>query len=116
MAVLLNVVLALSERVPELDGLVTGAGDDLPVVRAEADRQDIGGVADEAAGGESGVEVPEAEGVVPRGRERELAVGGDDNIGDEVVVSVEDALGVTVGLLLAGQLPDDDGLVCLIIV
>lgn len=116
MTVLLDVVLALSERVPELDRLVTGAGDDLPVVRAEADGQNVGGVADKAASGEAGVEVPEAEGVVPRGRERKLAVGGNDNIGDEVVVSVEDALGVAVGLLLAGQLPNDDGLVCLMIV
>ena len=64
-AILLDVVLALAEGVPQLDGAVTGAGDDLPVVRAEADGQDVGGVADEAAGGEAGVEVPEAEGVVP---------------------------------------------------
>ena len=111
MAILLDVVLAFAEGVPELDRLVTGARDDLPVVSTEADGQDIGGVADEAAGGETGVEVPETESVVPRGGERELAVGGDDDVRDEVVVAVEDALGVAVRVLVAGQLPDNDRLV-----
>ena len=67
MSIILNVVLALAEGVPELDGLVAGAGDDLPVVGGEADGKDIGGVANEATGGGAGVQVPEAEGVVPGG-------------------------------------------------
>lgn len=112
MAILLDVVLALAEGVPELDRLVTGARDDLPVVSTEADGQDVGGVADKAAGGETGVEVPETESVVPRRGESELAVGGDDDVGDEVVVAVEDTLGVAVRVLVTGQLPDNDGLVC----
>ena len=110
-AVLLDVVLALAEGVPELDGPVTGAGDDLPVVGREADGEDIGGVANEAASGETGVQVPETESVIPGSREGELAIRGDDDIGDEVVVAVENALGVAVAVLVAGQLPDDDGLV-----
>ena len=113
MTVVLNVVFAFAKGVPELDRAVTRTRDNLPVVRREADGKDIGGVADEAARRETGVEVPETEGVVPRGGKRELAVGGDDDVRDEVVVSVEDALGVAVRLLFAGQLPDDDGLVCL---
>jgi hypothetical protein len=92
---LLNVELALAEGVPELDGAVTGTGDDLTVVGGEGNREDVGGVANEATGGESRVEVPETEGLVPRGGEGELAVGGDDNVGDEAVVAVEDTLGVT---------------------
>ena len=91
MAVILDVVFALAEGVPELDGPVAGARDDLPVVSREADRQDVGGVADEAAGGETSVKVPETEGVVPRRGERELAVRGDNDVRDEVVVAVEDA-------------------------
>lgn len=110
-ALLLDIVFALSEGVPELDRPVAGAGDDLPVVGAEADGEDIGGVADEAAGSETGVQVPETEGVVPRRRESELAVGGDNNIRHEVVVAVEDALRVPVRVLVARQLPDDDSLV-----
>lgn len=110
--VLLDVVLALSEGVPELDRPVTGTRDNLPVISAEADGQDIRGVADKAAGGEAGVKVPETEGVVPGRRESKLAVGGDDDVGHEVVVAAEDALGVTVLVVLTRQLPDDDGLVC----
>ena len=113
MTVILDIVFALSESIPKLDGLVTGARDNLPVISTEADREDIRGVADESAGGETGVEVPEPEGVVPGGRQRELAIRRDDDVGDEVVVSVKDALRVTVGLLLAGELPDDNGLVCI---
>ena len=111
MAILLDVVLALSEGVPELDRLVARARDDLPVVGAEADRQDIGLVADEATGGEAGVKIPKTEGVVPGRGESELAVGGDDDVRHEVVVAVKDALGVTVGLVVTGELPDDDRLV-----
>ena len=58
-------VLAVTEGVPELDGSVTRTGNDLAVVGGEADGEDVGGVADEAAGGSAGVEVPEAESVVP---------------------------------------------------
>ena len=65
MAILLDVVLALSEGVPELDRLVARAGDDLPVVGTEADRQDIGLVADEATGGKTGVQVPKSKRVIP---------------------------------------------------
>lgn len=65
MAVLLDVILALSERVPELDRLVARAGNDLPVVGTEADGQNVGCVANEAARSDAGVEVPETERVVP---------------------------------------------------
>jgi hypothetical protein len=64
-SILFDVVFALAEGVPELDGAVTRARDDLTVVRAEADGEDVGGVANKAASGNAGVEVPEAEGVVP---------------------------------------------------
>ena len=111
MTVILDIVFALSESIPKLDGLVTGARDNLPVISTEADREDIRGVADESAGGETGVEVPEAEGVVPRRGKSELAVGGDDNVGYEVVVSVKDTLGVTILVFVTSQLPDDDSLV-----
>ena len=104
-------VLAVTEGVPELDRPVARARDDLPVVSREADGEDIGGVADEAAGRVASVEVPQAERVVPRGGERELAVGGDDDVRDEVVVAVEDALGVTVVGVIAAELPHDDGAV-----
>lgn len=100
MAILLDVELALAEGVPELDGAVTRSRNDLPVVGREGDGKDVRSVANEATGGGSGVEVPETKGLVPRGGQSELAVRGDNDIGDEVVVSVKNALGVTVSGLL----------------
>lgn len=66
MAILLNVELALAERVPELDGAVTRTRHDLTVVSRERDGEDVRGVTNESAGGQAGVEVPETEGLVPR--------------------------------------------------
>ena len=111
-AVILDVVFALAEGVPELDRPVARARDDLPVVSREADGEDIGGVADETTGSAASVEVPQAQRVVPGRRERELAIGGDDDVRDEVVVPVEDTLRVAVLVLVTRELPDDDGLVC----
>jgi hypothetical protein len=111
--ILLNGELALTEGVPQLDGLVAGSRDDLTVVGREGNREDIVGVTDEATGGEAGVEVPKTEGLVPRGGQSELTVRGDDNILDSRVVSVEGLAGDTeVTLVIANQVPDDDGLVC----
>lgn len=54
-------------------------------------------MANKATGGQTSVEVPKAEGLVPRGGEGKLSVGGDDDVRDERVVAVEDSLGETVG-------------------
>lgn len=68
-------VLAVTEGVPQLDGAVTRTGDDLAVVGREGDRQNVVGVADEAAGGGAGGKLPEAESLVPRGGEGVGTVG-----------------------------------------
>lgn len=78
MALLGDGVLAVAEGVPELDGLVPRARNDLAVVGREGDGEDIVGVADEAAGRGAGGKLPEAEGLVPRGGEGVGAVRGDD--------------------------------------
>lgn len=64
--VLLDVELALSKGVPELDGAVSGARDDLSVVSREADGENVRSVSNESAGGSTGVQVPESESLVPR--------------------------------------------------
>jgi hypothetical protein len=110
-AVFLDVVFALPKSVPELDGTVTGTRDDLTVVRTEADRENIGGMADKAAGCETSIQVPEAEGVIPGGGESKLTVRGDDDVRYEVVVAFKDALRVSVRILIASELPDNDSLV-----
>ena len=71
-------VLAVTEGVPELDGSVARSGNDLAVVGGEGDGEDVVGVADEAAGGDTGGELPEAESLVPGRRESVGTVGGDD--------------------------------------
>ena len=111
MTVVLDIVLALAEGVPELDCPVARARDNLTVVRREADGKDIGGVADETTGSVASVKIPQAQRVVPRRGERELAIGGNDDVGNEVVVAVKDTLRVTVLVLVASELPDNDRLV-----
>ena len=78
MALVGDGVLAVTEGVPELDGAVARAGDDLAVVGGEGDRQNVVGVADEAAGGGTSGELPEAEGLVPRRGESVGTVRGDN--------------------------------------
>ena len=56
MAILVNGVLAYTERVPQLDGLVARAGNDLTVVGRECNTEDIFSVADETTSTLSAVE------------------------------------------------------------
>ena len=104
-------VLAVTEGVPQLDGAVTGTGDDLTVVGGEADGQDVVVVADETAGGLAGGELPQTESLVPGRGQGVGAVGGDHTVGDDVGVTLEGAFGVAVGGLITGEVPDDEGLV-----
>ena len=100
--------LAFAEGVPQLDGAVARTGHDLAVVRRESNGKNVLGVADEAAGGFTLVEIPKAEGTVPRARQGKVAVHGQSNILHEVGVAVEGALGGSNDLLL---LLVDDGLI-----
>lgn len=70
--------LAVTESVPQLDGTVTGTGHNLAVVGREGDGKDIVVVADEAAGGGAGGQLPESQGLVPRSGQGVGAVGGDN--------------------------------------
>jgi hypothetical protein len=71
-------VLAVTEGVPQLDGAVTRTGDDLAVVGGERDGEDVAVVSDESASGGAGGELPQAEGLVPRGRQSVGTIGGDN--------------------------------------
>lgn len=111
MSLFLDGVFANSQSVPQFDGSVAGGGNDLTVVSRESDGKDILGVSNKSSGGVSGGKVPEAESSVPRSGESELSIGGDDNVADEVGVSLKTALGDTVLSVFTGQVPHDDGLV-----
>ena len=79
-ALLRDGVLAVAEGVPELDGAVARAGDDLAVVGREGDGEDVVGVTNEAASGGAGGELPQTQGLVPRGRQSVGAIRGDNLI------------------------------------
>lgn len=77
MALVGDGVLAVTQGVPELDGTVTRTGDNLAVVGGERDGKDVVVVADEGAGGGTAGELPETEGLVPRGGKSVGTVRGD---------------------------------------
>lgn len=106
-----NVELALSKGVPELDRSVSRSRNDLSVVGRERDRQDITSVTDKLSGGQTRVQVPKTKSLVPRGRQSELSIGRNGNVGYKVVVTVQDLLGETEVVVISGELPDDDRLV-----
>ena len=62
---ILDLEFAFTKSVPELDGLVTRARDDLSVVGREGDGENILGVTDETTSGEASVEVPKTKSLVP---------------------------------------------------
>lgn len=135
MALLGDGVLAVTKGVPQLDGAIARTGDDLSVVGREGDGENVVGVADESSGGGASGKLPEAESLVPRGRQSVGAVGGDDlcrdshqrrvphkssysnfeartyTIGDDVRVASQRSLGVTVLGLIAGEVPDNQAFV-----
>ena len=83
-----DIEFALSKSVPKFDSSVTWTRHNLSVVSTEADAEDIRGVSNESASGKTSVQVPKTKGVVPGRGESELTVRGDDNVGNEVVVTV----------------------------
>ena len=91
-----DVILALTEGVPQLDGLITRTRNDLTVVSRERNRQDVVGVANETTGGGTAVQIPKTEGLIPRGGQSELTVRRDGKILNEVRVTDERLTGDTV--------------------
>lgn len=100
-----------SEGIPQFDGLVSAGRDDLSVVGGESDGEYVVLVSSESGGGDSSFEIPEAEGLVPGSGNGELTARADDDVGDEVVVSLQSFHWVSVGFTVSVQLPDDEGLV-----
>jgi len=86
-AVFSDVVLALSQGVPQLDGLVARTGNNLTVVSRERNGENIVGVTDETTSGGTSVQIPKADGLVPGSRQSELSIRGDSNIFDKVVMA-----------------------------
>jgi hypothetical protein len=106
---------AFALDVPDLELVVAATGQDVTVVRGEGAGEDVLGVAEELAHESAGLDVPEAERLVPRGREGEFGVVGESNVGDEALVAFEAAGGDGGGDVLAHALfrgdPRQDGVV-----
>jgi hypothetical protein len=110
-ALLDNGELALTKGVPQLHRLVARTRHDLTVIGREGNRQNVLGVAHEATGAATVVDVPQTKGSIPRSGQSELTIGRDDNIGDEMVVSMKGALGEAIVTFLTGEGPDENSLV-----
>lgn len=60
--------LAVAKSIPQLDCPVSGTRNYLSVIGGEGNREDVVVVTDKATSSGTGGELPEAEGLVPRGR------------------------------------------------
>lgn len=109
--VVIDGVFALSQSVPELDGLVSRSRDDLSVVCREGNTQNVLGVSNESSGGGSKVQIPQSKGRVPRSRESELSVRGDDDILNKVGVTGEGSSRNSILFRFSGNLPDHESLI-----
>ena len=78
MAFICNGVFAVAQGIPQLDGTVARARDDLSVIGREGDGEDIVVVTDEATSCCTGRELPKAEGLVPGCGECVGTIGGND--------------------------------------
>jgi len=110
-------VLALSQGVPQTDGLIAGPGDNLTVVSGESDGVDILGVSTELTDGGTGVQIPQTHGGIHGTSQSELTIGRDDGVAHGLVVTMEATTGVTRTSLaffwgvVTGQFPDQSLLV-----
>jgi hypothetical protein len=110
-AVVHNGVLALTEGIPQLDGLVAGTRHNLSVVSGESNGKNILVVANESAGGLAGSNLPQSEGTIPWSGKSKLSIGWHYNGGYEVGVTAECLASESVVLLGAVNLPNNHGLV-----
>lgn len=102
-----KVSLQLAACVPKLDGFVTGARDDQSIVGGEGHGQHVIGVTNEGGLGHSRVQDKQAHRLVPRGSQDELAITGQSDVLDEMIVSSQGALGNGVRFTAPHQLPHD---------
>ncbi|KAH3670061.1 hypothetical protein OGATHE_002874 [Ogataea polymorpha] len=101
----------LTERVPDLDGLVSGGRHNLSRVGGNGNRQNVSLVSNKSNDRFAGIELPKSQGLVPGGRDGVQSVWRDGTVLDNVRVALQSLLGNTVVVLVSSQLPGDQGLV-----
>merc|ERR1739848_371669 len=99
---LLDGVFALSQSIPQLDGLVSGSTDNLPVIGRKSNAQNIVAVIFKTPGGTSSGQIPQSQVLVPRSGQGKVSIRREDNIRNKVSVSMETLLGDSIVLLIAG--------------
>lgn len=106
---------AFTLDVPDLELVIATTGQDVTVVGGEGAGEDVLGVAEELTHEGTGLDVPEAERLVPRGGEGEFGVVGESDVGNETLVAFEAAAGDGGGLFFAeaffGGDPGQDGVI-----
>lgn len=69
------------------------------------------GVVLKSSGGLSSSKIPKPQGFVPGSRESIVSVRGEDNVTDEMRVSLQSFLGHSIVGVIPCQLPDDEGVI-----
>jgi len=110
-ALVLKGELALTKSVPELDKTITAARHDLTVVSREGNSKNILGVTNKATSADTVGEIPKTKGVIPAARKSIVTIIGQFDVLNEVVVTVETTLSMSVFLAGAGQFPHHNSLV-----
>lgn len=111
MALVGDGVLALADGVPDLDGSVSAGRDNLSVVGRERDGKNVTSVADKSVLGDTGLQVPDSESLIPRAGDGVSTVMRDGTVLDNVGVALKRLSGNTVVGVVSGQRPDNQGLV-----
>jgi hypothetical protein len=68
-------------------------------------------VANETTGSNAGIQIPQTQGFIPGCRQRKLTIRGDGNVLYKVVVAFQSTLGDGIVGIVAGDVPNDNGLI-----
>merc|ERR1712223_402563 len=101
-ALLLDSVFALGQGIPQLDGFISGSTDNLTIIGGEGHAQNIVAAIFKTPGGSAGRQIPQSQVLVPRSGQGEVSIRRQDNVWDEVSVSMKALLGDPVVLFITG--------------
>lgn len=104
-------VLALTDGVPDLDGSVSAGRDNLSVIGGERDGENITSVADKSVLGDTGLQVPDSQGLVPRAGDGVGTIVRDGTVLDNVGVALKRLSGDSVVGVVSGKRPHNQRLV-----
>lgn len=101
----------VTNGVPDSDGLISGSRDNLRRVGVNGNGQNVTGVADKSSFRVTGSQVPQSQGLIPRSGNSVVTVSRDNNILDDVRVTLVRSDWNTELLFVFSQLPGDQSLI-----